>query len=100
MHSRTVIRHALVARLGQPQPGTGAGVRLGRESRTHPLSTAGKAHTMFDVILRALSQPSTYAGLSGMAGAVGLSAPEFQALATVASALFGAVAVFVNERGA
>lgn len=55
---------------------------------------------MFDMILRALSQPSTYAGLSGMAGAIGLSAPEFQALAAVASALFGAVAVFVNERGA
>ncbi|HYD66987.1 hypothetical protein [Azospirillum sp.] len=55
---------------------------------------------MLDMILRALSQPSTYAGLSGMAGAIGLSAPEFQALAAVAATLFGAVAVFVNERGA
>ncbi|MBP2227532.1 hypothetical protein [Azospirillum agricola] len=55
---------------------------------------------MFQVILRALSQPSTYAGLSGLAGAAGLSAPEFQATASLLAALFGAVAVFVNERGA
>ena len=55
---------------------------------------------LLDAILRALSQPSTYAGLSGVAGAVGLSAPEFQAAASLLATLFGVVAVFVNERGA
>ncbi|MCG5240428.1 hypothetical protein [Azospirillum doebereinerae] len=52
-----------------------------------------------NVILRALSQPSTYAGLSGVAGAVGLSAPEFQAVASLLAALFGVAAMVLNERG-
>lgn len=50
-------------------------------------------------ILSLFAQPSTYAGLSGLAAALGLSAPEFQAVAAVAAALCGLAAVLIDERG-
>lgn len=50
-------------------------------------------------VLNTLSQPSTYAGLSGVAAAIGLSMPEFQAITAALAALCGLLAVFINERG-
>lgn len=51
-------------------------------------------------ILGLFSQPSTYAGLSGLSAAVGLSVPQFEAVATAAAAVCGVLAVFIDERGA
>jgi hypothetical protein len=46
-----------------------------------------------------LKEPSTYAGLASLIGIIGLKiAPEqFQAIVTVATAVAGAIAVFVPD---
>ena len=44
-------------------------------------------------------EPSTYAGLSGLALALGFSDAEWTAIGTAAAAVFGAVAVILSERG-
>jgi hypothetical protein len=44
-------------------------------------------------------EPSTWAGLSGLALALGLSAAEWSAIGAAAAAVFGAAAVFVKESG-
>ena len=44
-------------------------------------------------------EPSTYAGLSGLALALGLGDTEWNAIGTAAAAVFGAVAVVIAERG-
>lgn len=44
-----------------------------------------------------LKQPSTYAGLAGIAAAFGLSAPEWAAISGALAGIFGAVAFFVSE---
>ncbi len=51
-------------------------------------------------ILARAKEPSTYAGLSGLALALGLSDTEWNAIGTAAAAVFAAVAVVVAERGA
>jgi len=51
-------------------------------------------------ILDRAKEPSTYAGLSGLALALGLSDAEWSAIATAAAAVCGAVAVVIAERGA
>jgi len=51
------------------------------------------------VLVRA-KEPSTYAGLSGLALALGLSEAEWNAIGTAAAAVFAAIAVIAAERGA
>jgi hypothetical protein len=51
-------------------------------------------------ILARAKEPSTYAGLSGLALALGLSDTEWHAIGTAAAAVFAAVAVVVAEHGA
>jgi hypothetical protein len=51
-------------------------------------------------ILDRAKEPSTYAGLSGLALALGLTDAEWSAIGTAAAAVFAAVAVVVAERGA
>ena len=45
-------------------------------------------------------EPSTYAGLSGLALALGLSDAEWSTICTAAAAVCAAVAVVIAERGA
>lgn len=49
---------------------------------------------MIEWIISRLREPSTYAGFAGLAGAVGVSLPEYNAIAAVAMAIAAAVAVF------
>jgi len=51
-------------------------------------------------LLARAKEPSTYAGLSGLALALGLSDTEWNAIGTASAAVFAAVAVVVAERGA
>jgi hypothetical protein len=51
-------------------------------------------------ILDRAKEPSTYAGLSGLALALGLSDAEWSAIATAAAAVCGAIAIVIAERGA
>lgn len=44
-----------------------------------------------------LKEPSTYAGLSGIALAIGINAEEWAAVSTTIAAIFGAIAVFTRE---
>ena len=44
-------------------------------------------------------EPSTWAGLSGLALAFGLSAAEWTAIGSALAGIFGAAAVFTKERG-
>jgi hypothetical protein len=44
-------------------------------------------------------EPSTWAGFSGIALALGLSEVEWGAAGAAMAAIFGAIAVFINERG-
>jgi hypothetical protein len=50
-------------------------------------------------LLERAQEPSTYAGLSGLALALGLTDAEWSAIGTAAAAVFAAVAVVVAERG-
>jgi hypothetical protein len=56
--------------------------------------------TILQWFLDRAREPSTYAGLSGLALAMGLSESEWNAVGTAAAAVFAAVAVIVAERGA
>lgn len=51
-------------------------------------------------LLSTLSQPSTYAGLSGIALAAGVAEPAYAAYSALAATLAGIVAVAVNEKPA
>lgn len=54
---------------------------------------------MFRSLLTTFAQPSTYAGLAGIAAAAGMSAPAFQTTSGVVAAVCGALAVIIDERG-
>ena len=56
--------------------------------------------TALSWILDRGKEPSTYAGLSGLALALGLSDAEWSAIGAAAAAVCGAVAVVIAERGA
>lgn len=56
--------------------------------------------TVLTWILDRAKEPSTYAGLAGLAIALGLSDAEWAAISSAAAAVFGAVAVVIAERGA
>lgn len=47
-------------------------------------------------ILKMLSQPSTYAGLSGIALSLGIAQPEYNVITAALAAIFGAIAFFVD----
>ncbi|QDP52535.1 MAG: hypothetical protein GOVbin4691_27 [Prokaryotic dsDNA virus sp.] len=49
-------------------------------------------------ILDRLKEPSTYAGLSGIMIAVGLSGEQWTTISTVAAAVAGLVAMILRER--
>lgn len=51
-------------------------------------------------LFKALSEPSTYAGLAGLAVAFGLSAEGWEATSTALVAIFSGIAVFMREKGA
>lgn len=55
--------------------------------------------TVLTWFLDRAKEPSTYAGLSGLAIALGLGDAEWSAVGTAAAAVFGAVAVVIAERG-
>lgn len=52
-----------------------------------------------EALFKALSEPSTYAGLSGLALALGISVDGWEAVSAGLAGLFGAIAVFVREKG-
>lgn len=47
-------------------------------------------------IAKMLSQPSSYAGLSGIAVAFGVSQPAYAALSAALAGVFGAIAFFLD----
>lgn len=51
-------------------------------------------------IAKRLSEPSTYAGLSGLAVSIGISADAYQVYATAAAGIFGVVAFLLKEESA
>lgn len=50
-------------------------------------------------LYKRLSEPSTYAGMAGLAVALGLSADEWQTYSTALVAVFGALAILLGEKG-
>ena len=52
---------------------------------------------MIDFVLHRLREPSTYAGLAGLAAAVGIAEPLYQAISAVIMAAAGLAAVVMSE---
>lgn len=52
---------------------------------------------MIDFVLNRLREPSTYAGLAGLAAAVGIAEPLYQAISAVIMAAAGLAAVVMSE---
>lgn len=50
-------------------------------------------------IIARLREPSTFAGLSGLALAIGLSQDQWSAIGAAVAGIAGLVAVFVTEKG-
>jgi hypothetical protein len=55
---------------------------------------------MIDFVLNRLREPSTYAGFAGLAAAVGIAEPLYQAIAAVIMAAAGLAAIFLSEKKA
>lgn len=53
---------------------------------------------MIDFVLKRLREPSTYAGFAGLAAAVGVTEPLYQAISAVVMAVAGLAAVVLSER--
>jgi hypothetical protein len=53
---------------------------------------------MIDFVLHRLREPSTYAGLAGLAAAVGIAEPLYQAISAVIMAAAGLAAIFLSEK--
>lgn len=53
---------------------------------------------MVDFVLKRLREPSTYAGFAGLAAAVGVAEPLYQAICAVIMAGAGLAAVVLSER--
>lgn len=49
-------------------------------------------------IVDRLKEPSTFAGLSGVALALGVSAPVYNAVSTIVAGVFGLIAVLKKDR--
>ena len=48
-------------------------------------------------IIKALSEPSTYAGFSALALSLGIAEEEYTAISAALAAVFAAVAVYLKE---
>jgi hypothetical protein len=55
---------------------------------------------MVNFVLSRLREPSTYAGFAGMAAAVGIAEPLYQAVTAVVMAVAGLAAIFLSEKKA
>lgn len=53
---------------------------------------------MFNFVLNRLREPSTYAGLAGMAAALGVAQPLYQAISAVIMAVAGLAAILLGEQ--
>lgn len=53
---------------------------------------------VIDWIIARGREPSTWAGLAGLAAAVGISEESWSAISSAIAAVFGAVAIVVRER--
>ena len=53
---------------------------------------------MIDFVLNRMREPSTYAGLAGLAAAVGIAEPLYQAISAVIMAAAGLAAIFLSEK--
>ena len=53
---------------------------------------------MVNFVLHRLREPSTYAGLAGLAAAVGIAEPLYQAISAVIMAVAGLAAIFLSEK--
>ena len=52
---------------------------------------------MVDFVLKRLREPSTYAGFAGLAAAVGIAEPLYQAISAVVMAAAGLAAILLSE---
>lgn len=55
---------------------------------------------MIDFVLNRLREPSTYAGFAGLAAAVGIAEPLYQAISAVIMAAAGLAAILLSENKA
>ena len=55
---------------------------------------------MLQFIISRAKEPSTFAGLAGLAAAVGISQPIYSAVTAVIVAVAGALAIFLGEKAA
>lgn len=53
---------------------------------------------MLQWFLARAAEPSTWAGLAGIAGSVGISQPVYAAASSVVVAIFGLIAVVLKEQ--
>ena len=53
---------------------------------------------MIDFVLNRMREPSTYAGFAGLAAAVGIAEPLYQAISAVIMAAAGLAAIFLSEQ--
>lgn len=53
---------------------------------------------MFNYILERAKEPSTFAGLAGVAGAVGVASPTYSAITNLIMAIAGVIAVFKADK--
>ena len=53
---------------------------------------------MVNFVLHRLREPSTYAGFAGLAAAVGIAEPLYQAISAVIMAVAGLAAIFLSEK--
>ena len=54
---------------------------------------------MIEQVIKRLSEPSTYAGLMGLALILGANTEQFEVYAAAAAGFFGFVAIVVGEKG-
>lgn len=53
---------------------------------------------MLKTLINRLKEPSTYAGLAGMAAALGLGADDWQTVSMALAGIFGVVAMLLGEK--
>lgn len=53
---------------------------------------------MFKTILARLKEPSTYAGMAGIAAAIGLGAEQWQTISMALAGIFGVLAMVLSEK--
>ncbi|HXV73257.1 MAG TPA: hypothetical protein VD713_00865 [Sphingomonadales bacterium] len=53
---------------------------------------------MLKTIIARLKEPSTYAGMAGIAAAIGLGAEEWQTISMALAGIFGVLAMVLREK--